>query len=70
MSIAVKHNDEKARLSACTVQVPFDRSGIHIFKVDPLLPAADVLQVQDVEIHIFQAVNNLHLKFAIHIALL
>ena len=26
-------------------QVPLDRSGIHIFKVDPLLPAANVLQV-------------------------
>ena len=26
-------------------QVPADRSGIHIFKVDPLLPAANVLQV-------------------------
>ena len=29
----------------CILQVPADRSGIHIFKVDPLLPAANVLQV-------------------------
>ncbi|KAK9868621.1 hypothetical protein WJX84_008840, partial [Apatococcus fuscideae] len=29
------------------LQVPADRSGIHIFKVDPLLPAANVLQEGD-----------------------